>query len=349
MVERKSKYIELLKAIEKRAFPIIVMGPNRAGKTHAIINALNYLGLKYKYVELSESKVNKPLGKECIIHVVLYKFQDLNNIKYDKNLIIETTLHGIDGKFNNCTTIKFNQKIFKEKAKLEHKKYKEKYEYQLDIFRFIGRIFYKKLKVQDLESDEHTIYYHCSKVSKDHETANLANIVDTKENFKNEKADEALPRKFILEESESTVFDEPNTSISFEEDYIFDSSDDNTRIVDNDDSISVSVTKLKKLISTDFKYLDCAEEYNISFDINIIERFIYENFPYFIKLEDIPAVYDSLSLIGLHKKFFLNLIGSILKSKANEKSKFFSFKLKPQLNAAEPTVRGMWQYQFGQG
>ncbi|ELA41518.1 uncharacterized protein VICG_01382, partial [Vittaforma corneae ATCC 50505] len=326
----------------------IVIGPNGTGKTHAIISALSYLGLKYKYVELSESKINKPLNKECIIHTVLYSFQSLDNIKYDKNLIIETTLHGIDGRFNSCTVVKFNQKVFKEKPILRHKKYKEKYEYQLDIFRFVGRIFYRKLKVKDLENDEQTIYYNCLKANKDNAISHIANtVVDPKENCENKELYETVSRKFILEESESVMSNGMSISISFEEDDIFDSSDDNKAIVYSNDPISMSVIKLKKLISTDFKQLEYNQECNLSFDINIIERFIYENFPYFIKLKDVSTVYDCLSLTGLHKRFFLSLIESILKSEPNEKNKFFSFKLKTRLNTADTTsIKGMWQYQF---
>lgn len=358
----KTKYNELVKAIKNNEFPIVVFGPTATGKTYAITNALKMLKIKYKYVELSETTINKPLRKEYVIHTVLNKIQDLDNIKYDKNVIIETSIHGVNERLENSKLIKFSNKKVCDKKLFKYKKMDEN---NVDIFRFLGRIFYKKLNIKDLENDNKMIYYNNSNndikndsnldIKKENiksDTSNNNRSNNSTNNFKNIKIDSKVDIKkvisgekntfsnriFLLEESESS---EGLKNIKDDSSSFYTLSDDIES--ENNNNISMSVERLKKILNTKEEE---RTEYNISFDINRIETFMYENLIHFVNFSDLPIVYDNLSLNGINKKFFLCFVQSILKRGTETKKGFYGFKVSEKVEKSDKTERNGWQYNF---
>lgn len=89
---QKTKFSQLITAIQHQAFPIVVFGPSGTGKTFTVLKALEKLQIKHRYVELAGQSINKPIDNSIMTIVHLYNYKDLENIKFSKNLIIETCI-----------------------------------------------------------------------------------------------------------------------------------------------------------------------------------------------------------------------------------------------------------------
>lgn len=87
------------------------------------------------------------------------------------------------------------------------------------------------------------------------------------------------------------------------------------------------------------------EEYYNSFEIGLVEGYLYENFLHFVQIEDLMCVYECLSLLGAHKGFMLSFIGSIVQSKEPVKYKFRSFNFYNK-EEDKPVDRNAWKYKF---
>jgi len=344
-----SKSTDLLKAIQSGHFPIILSGPTGVGKTHALLSATKALGLVYRYVDISQSRINRPLQSSCITHTVLYRLQDLENVRYTGNLVVETELHGVREKLPGSTEIRMGRQEFKVKKKIRHAKYEERSE-NLDVFRFIGRVFYKKLGMSEIERGEGRVYYRANRTAIESRPSNRT-AVESKSSDRTAIESKPSNRTVVNRPSDRTVMEsklsdrsaieskpsniqantinyrrfiiDESSSISFEEDHIFTSSVE---------EISAS--------PPDFMS-KC-----ISFPANKIEAFLYANFPYFVGLNDLPQVYECLSLTGLSEVFLESYIGAILVSKAPKQKRFFSFRVESPLES-KPNI-DRWQYKFSE-
>lgn len=353
---KERKYIQILRAIREKRFPILITGPSGVGKSHAILSAVRTLHLPYVYVDVSQSQICRSL-MGGITHIVLYRLQDLENIRHTGNLIVETAMHGIEEKLVGCTHIRMNRPEFKKVQKIQHCKYKERME-AVDVFRFIGRIFYKKLKMIDIENRDGWIHYYGSTVTVDH-------YIRTDQNKELDATDNAIKssRKFVVcDESSDLEFPRIPTMqqfvtddqiSSFDEDKIFSSENINkespnmeivNEIFSSEERMEHGANNaIKRLIRLTTSTLcpDEAEDIQ-SFETRKIETLLYANFPHFLHSDDLLLVYDSLSLTGVSEIFLESWIGALLKSRMKDKKVFFSFKAESPGKA----VATSWQYKF---
>lgn len=306
---RSSKLTELINSIKNNSFPIILIGPSASGKTFLIEKALEILQLKYKYVE-STSRISNPLDNR-IIHTVLNNTKDIENTRYNRRMIIETSLN-IEKMFPEGTVIK------------THKNEKDS---GVDLYRFLGRIFYKKMKIGEIEVEGDRIIYSIINYNSKKRVFNKKQEKNKKiggYNSKNdiderEDTDRHFNRRFLIKE-------ESSSEISFDEDLIF--SDESP--IDNQQSIDLHVKRLKKFVD-ETEIPQYSQENSISYDLPKIEGYIYQNFLDFVDLEDASVILESLSLLDSHRRdsqtYFPVLIKSILNSK-EQKKEFRSFKSK---------------------
>lgn len=159
---------ELEYAISNRHFPLIVHGPSGTGKTRIIKELLCKHGMKCVEVDLSNTVVRRPLSRDIIVLATLYETADLKNIQYGANLIIESNLHYLN-KMDGFRTIRLNR-TGKQSAILNSNKSITKnstgrclgsVEQQelVDLYQFIGKIFYRKLSIKQLEMSGRMLYY----------------------------------------------------------------------------------------------------------------------------------------------------------------------------------------------
>lgn len=166
-----AKYRELEGAIASGEFPIIVYGPSGSGKTHAIEEILKRRCKKGLYVDISSVETRKPLCKNTILLAHLYRVSDLDNVVYRDNIIIESNIHYLNKlegykliKFNKMTGRKmqsigeanggmhFNGNLFSLSWNIRQE------DYTLELYRFLGRIFYRKTSIGSIESDGDNLY-----------------------------------------------------------------------------------------------------------------------------------------------------------------------------------------------
>lgn len=163
-----AKYKELVEAIRNRDFPVVVHGPSGSGKTHSILRALKELGLRPRYVDLSRTTVNRSLDPRTVVLVQLYNCRDLERIRYCKSVIIESNLGGLSKlcgyrliKFNRVTERMarrhgiqdFDGNLFSLGTSIPQRRH------EIDIFRLLGKIFYKKICVADLSVVDGFVHY----------------------------------------------------------------------------------------------------------------------------------------------------------------------------------------------
>lgn len=306
---RSSKLTELINSIKNNSFPIILIGPSASGKTFLIEKALEILQLKYKYVE-STSRISNPLDNR-IIHTVLNNTKDIENTRYNRRMIIETSLN-VEKMFPEGTVIK------------THKNEKDS---GVDLYRFLGRIFYKKMKIGEIEVEGDRIIYSIINYNskkrvfnkKQEKNKKIGGYNSKNDNDEREDTDRHFNRRFLIKE-------ESSSEISFDEDLIF--SDESP--IDNQQSIDLHVKRLKKFVD-ETEIPQYSQENSISYDLPKIEGYIYQNFLDFVDLEDASVILESLSLLDSHRRdsqtYFPVLIKSILNSK-EQKKEFRSFKSK---------------------
>lgn len=349
-VFQQAKFKELKEAIVNRNFPIIVYGPSGSGKSFTILKVLESLDIKHKYVELEGKPINKPIQSNLVTLVYLYKQSDIEKIKFRNNLIIETSISWAN-KITGFKAIKFNRITLLQASKYKIKNYQGNLftchhngqsNEEIDFFKFLGRIFYKKISVSEISIENNLILYS-QPIKKQIETHCQSFIEEDSTSSELQQG-----RRFILDDSESEILtlkqiDHDNCSISFDEDLIFESSDILEIQKPNDFLINLAISNLKNLItSDDFNF----KTPNVSFNLNTFESFIYNSFVHFVSLKDLPETYDCLSLTDFDKKSFLCFIQRVLESKEQDKRKFFSF-LPSQINPRQTRnmKNRMWRYQ----
>ncbi|KAM0680187.1 hypothetical protein GINT2_001571 [Glugoides intestinalis] len=358
--ESKASYMRLVDCIKKREFPILVVGPPGSGKTHAIRKALEEVGVAYWYTELSEVKINKPISKDYVIHTVLYRYGDLDNLYYQKGVIIETCMGGVEKRLKECQLIKFTGGL------------KEK---QIDLFRFIGRIFYKKLKIGDIEVKDQKMYYRekkelqPSKV-KEMQPSKVKEMQPSKvKEMQPSKVKEMQPSK-VKEMQPSKVKEQSKEVYKSRGRYIIESEDMEEQSIEmleketereSSDSMTITsfssneeimtehskaIKELKRVFEEKKDERPEGAEYYYSFEMGPVEGYLYENFLHFVQLEDLATVYECLSLIDMDKSFISCFIGSIVQSKIPEKYKFRSFNFYKKEEKDKQIDRKAWQYKL---
>lgn len=320
----KKSLLNLITAIKNDSFPIILIGPSPSGKTTLIERALEILQLKHKYVE-STSRINKPLDGR-IVHTVLSNMKDIENVKYNRKMIIETSL-SVERHFKEGTIIKTHRNDS---------------ETDVDFYRFLGRIFYNKLKIEEIEIEgDRLIYSIFSNNNRNTSNNNrsTSSRTDSSNNYRtdnktSDKTDNKTDnrtdkrRRFLVEDEESSCLNNDtltgtyinnnnneNSISSFNEDSIFSEElcleDENQMRNDeqhlrNDEQhslvISNHIKKLKNFVD-EIEIPHKKEKHSISYDISKLEGYIYANFLDFANLEEASRILDSMSLLDSTKTY----------------------------------------------
>ncbi|KAI5152171.1 hypothetical protein ENBRE01_2623 [Enteropsectra breve] len=174
-----AKQTELERAINERRFPVVVYGPSGSGKSHLIRKTLEKMQIVPHYAECASKPLRKPLGRKMpITH--LYSAADLHNIKYP-SIIIETLIPHLSKTsyelFRNASfihvrppTATYIKNIAKKnKLTLNTSAYQGNL-FSLfmpipqdispvEFYRFLGKIFYKKLHIKEIAIDNDEIYF----------------------------------------------------------------------------------------------------------------------------------------------------------------------------------------------
>lgn len=196
-----SKYKELEKTIRNKDFPIIVYGPSGTGKTYAIKDILSKLNRKFREVDISVDTVKRPIDHEMVLLTHLYAIDDLKRLIYKGNIIIETNIHyahKLEGfkviKFGRSTARTMKNRSPKEGPYACASNIEQNDLRSVDLYRFLGKIFYRKLSIRKIELDDRCI---CMRMFKSPETAHDPllhplvghdkNPVFKKEKIKNDK------------------------------------------------------------------------------------------------------------------------------------------------------------------
>lgn len=333
---QKKKYQELVEAIKRRNFPILVHGPSGSGKTFTITKALLSCDMKYRHVELDGKIIRKPIDKNMVTLIYLYNQKDLENIKFKTNLIIETCIPWAN-KFQDFLPIKFTRQsqkqlsdvgIFHSKNDLFAIQRAGQDTMEIDLFRFLGRIFYKKLSISQIFIENRNILYYC--------LVNTLKRIPLKCEYElssEQQSEVCLSRRFILSDSESSLSNEKinfplqsnlNCTASFEDDFIFQSSDSHYSLEQaNDFSIDMAISRLKKIVKADESGVSGSSK---SFNLKIFENFVYENFLSFVAVNDLPEVYNCLSLAEFHSNGFICFIQSLLEFSCKQTKSVSTFK-----------------------
>lgn len=323
-----AKYLELESAVVSRSFPIIVYGPSSSGKTHTINAVLAKLGLRPVFVDLSTTKTKKPLDKKAVVLVYLYSIASLERIVYRESVIIESNiqyLNKLEGykliKFNSVTPRRmegmgypgFNGNLFSVFFNIMQP------DYSLGLYRFIGRIFYKKITARNIELDG--CYLYAEVDSGRDEQAGLMRHGDrrwtqrsTIENSSDLKI-ECLPekrgtKKLLISESsssedgmkargcrrisivDSSSGEENNSLEEIDGTKIFSSSED----ADSESRHEVDADDLETSVPT------------VSFEAKKILGYLHENVVDFCDVESLSLFYDCISLCDINELHLLTLI-----------------------------------------
>jgi len=301
-----NKYNELSKAVKDKNYPIIVSGPSGSGKSTAILRILEHYNIEHKYAELSWQSISKPLNKNLVILTHLYNVKDLANIKYNKSLIIESNLANLN-KLEGYKIIRFSRITDKMAEKHGIKEFNgnlfslrfgfKQYNPQIDFYRFLGRIFYKKLKVTDLDIDAFVHYrldLGYSKCKLPEISCPSKKTLKLRKNFCESSSDE--PEEFCQSEGKNKNCEEsevtPKSSLEFSSeieqiDHFMKSSESNCA--------DENIYNLKKLV----KYDESPSNLVLSFEKIKVEKYLAENFLHFVDFDNLIVVYEALSLLDL--------------------------------------------------
>lgn len=240
---------QLQAAILRGIFPIILSGPSGSGKTTTLIRVLHRLNRHSKFVDISLG-IRRSLNSNLILHTYIYSHADLLNIHHTHNLIIETTIQMP----SSPQTINFSPPSK-----------------SLHFYRFIGRIFYRKLSISDLNIIENSILVDVQTTSiqqpsKERSTMQKQHLVSTKHNGKHSHSSSRKQRSTLLiDTSETSSLDEIDQIFQFD---------------DSEDSLHTHYQ--------DFKL--CT-----AFDTSKVIRYLYENMLHFLDLNSLSASYECLS------------------------------------------------------
>lgn len=165
------KYNELECAILENAFPIIVYGPSGSGKTHTILSILNKHNKKVLHIELETTQLRATLNRNAIFVATLSRasvlYQQINELA-NHRIIIEIPDSYLNIQKLKETNSKFRAIHFNEvpASRMKKKGYKsfngnlfslkfgiKQEEEKISIFRFLGRIFYRRLALSLLQLD----------------------------------------------------------------------------------------------------------------------------------------------------------------------------------------------------
>lgn len=346
------KYQQLVDYLKRKEFPILIHGHSGTGKTFTLLKALKACNLNYRVVELDGRILRKPIDKSLITLVYLYDQKDLEIIKFKENLIIETTIPWAN-KFEGFKALKFTRLISKNSEysnRLLDEFLHNTENVEVDLFKFLGRIFYKKLSVTDIYLENKTIVYKIP----NHKFENLSLLQDLRysDSVSEKENEKLLRRKFLLDESENDSYltktesvskNEEENSISIDEESLFNSLESQISECKDGYSIDLAVSCLKKIFKKD-ENLEKVK-YSKSYALNIFEKFIFENFVYFINNTfDLQAVYDCLSMANLNVGCFLCLIQSLLQVESKKIKSFSSFKYSKKENCANKNRN--WRYNY---
>ncbi|ORD95903.1 hypothetical protein HERIO_2118 [Hepatospora eriocheir] len=265
----RNKYRELKRCILNEKYPIILHGPSKTGKTTNIVQILNNNQVSFQFIDLQSIRfLNAPL-KKVINVVMLNDLYEFNKIKYDKNLIIESNIEHFE-KREPYNIIKVNRDKNDEDEILK-----------INLFRFLGRIFYNKLNIIDIID-----------VSKDEILIN------------NVKNDDNL--NYTLQSSDKIKMIEIDVNMSRK---IYDDFSDESSFQLSSDFDSQEV-----IIKEEFE----KEYLKTSYKFNTTLWFLYSNIPCFVEMKDLGSITDLLSLTDLNNDYLLPLIGNIM-MKSNKK------------------------------
>lgn len=301
------KYEELKSVIKKKEFPIIVYGPPNTGKTYSIKKILRDLNIRYHEVDIINKFIKKPFDTSILILTYIFNVNDFDRILYKDNLIIETNLDFCN-KLSGFTAIKFNKNIYKEHNSriINTLKYKvNNYDEVLSInlYHFLGKIFYKKIKLTDISIEYDKIILYENKCQ------NFE--INYNKTFKEKKS---LSYQQQNNKKASTISRRNKVIESDEEDLIEDSK--------SSDSIYSTFNKLNNNAKMKL-YLekDCVkikENYK-SFTKNKIIAYIYENIHYFLDFTKLTSFYDILSLYSNNDNYLFAIIEYILENSQKPK------------------------------
>jgi hypothetical protein len=248
----------------------------------------------------------------------------------------------------------------------------------VDFFKFLGRIFYKKLKIYEISIENNFIFYskaienkiedisicsesECIEVEVDERTGKRRRFLIDESSVSFEKLTsneqllklESFSENDFLSISSSDDYGSVNSSIDFSGSSLEFSSVPSidypasfTQADVNNRAIHSAISSLKNLIKIDTENISIP---NGSFNLIIFESFFYNNFIFFAPLDDIVNVYECLSLSDLNEKLLICSIQCILQSKINLKpKKYFSF-LPAQQNYLKRYKRvknDIWRYRL---
>ncbi|KAI5170452.1 hypothetical protein PAEPH01_1441 [Pancytospora epiphaga] len=326
---KKAKELET--AIINGKFPIMIYGPSGSGKTETVKYVLTRLKLKFLYVDLAETVIRKPFIRHAVVFTHIYHVSDLNKVLYKERTIIESNLAYLN-KIEGYTLLKFNTsnkidsfdrlKSIDSYVSLSKLMKEQQLLHRLELYRFIGRIFYGKLRTGAVVIDDEFIYVElCSKDDKtvvkrvDFECEPAIELCSSVQNTRNQiilnKGDLIKRHRINFVDSSEETVDYPLESLvqsvsdecSFNSDFLFQMSDSNELIVLNETIPRILIDNIELRMNK--------EEHIVRFNRNKIRGYLYENMLAFSTIDSLPLLYDYFSLTDLSSDFTIALLGAV--------------------------------------
>lgn len=311
-----AKYRELERAVANGEFPIIVYGPSGVGKTHAIQSVLRRHGMQFLYVDISSVRTRRPLRRNTVILSHLYAVTDLDNLAYRDSVIIESNIHYLN-KLDGYKLIKFSrmtergvQDVRRSTAR-PHNNFSgnlfslswdiRQEDYTLELYRFLGRIFHRKISVDEIGVDTNDLYVDVAlSGSPVHATEKQIQTPSYPENAKNRSSEEkGRPSRRSL---------------------LVDSSEDSLRA-----GSAEEIDNILDGLESESQHEPERPAHRVSFSKRKILGYLYENMINFGDLDDLRHFYECISLTDRNDTNILTLIQCILeRGKSRGKSTFRS-------------------------
>ncbi|KAI4292492.1 hypothetical protein PAPHI01_1766 [Pancytospora philotis] len=338
-----TKVRELESAIAERRFPILVHGPSGSGKTHTIKEILQRQRLKYVYVDLAAAEIRKPIFKGVVVLAELHSTADAERIYYTDTLIVESSLlHAY--KLEGFTAVKFNPATAKTMRTHGYSDFNgnlfnlgfdaRQQRYSVELYRFLGQIFYGKCSISSISTDREWIYAEIANepVRLPHKKSLSASVHPCS----NRKAVPTAPvslmppssasmgdskrcarRVNVIDSSDiecdAGFPDQPTCDVVHSNGIDDISFDDDDFVLDSQPSIPESCTQsahssMISNISADLQEFRCS----VSFSRRKVLGYLYENILHFCDLENLSVFYECLSLSDTNDEQFIALVQAVI-------------------------------------
>lgn len=158
----ESKYQELENAIVLGRFPILLHGPSGSGKTHTVLSILQKHRIPVIRTDLAHGQLRRTLNRKAVLLVTLDHLSDLQyHSSTVQRVIFEVALDYVD--MPEFTIVHFNRVPARRMALAGYPDFngnlfsiffgiKQESEH-VNLFRFLGRIFYRKISISNIDID----------------------------------------------------------------------------------------------------------------------------------------------------------------------------------------------------